>query len=123
MTNNQYSSRPFRKIFLPIILGFVTVSFARAQAEGSILRFEISFPTTVLKSPNTGRLFVVLTQDPQSEPRRQVGSWRDSPPFFAVDVDHLKPEQPAVIDASTPGFPVRSLKQIPAGDYYVQSLL
>ena len=52
-----------------------------------------------------------------------AGSWGDSGPLFGVDVNALAPEQTAVIDASTPGAPVRSLREIPAGDYYVQAIV
>ena len=43
-------------------------------------------------------------------------------PIFGVDVDSLKPGQAAVISDTTFGFPVRSLKDIPPGDYWVQAL-
>ena len=45
----------------------------------------------------------------------------DAQPMFGVDVDGLKPGQPAVIDASTRGWPVESLRDIPAGEYFVQA--
>jgi hypothetical protein len=65
----------------------------------------------------------MITPESYPEPRFQVGSWGDSPPFFGADVSQLKPGEFAVIDASTLGYPVRSLGGIPAGDYYIQALL
>jgi hypothetical protein len=44
-------------------------------------------------------------------------------PFFGVDVDQLQPGEPAVIDATTLGYPPDSLREIPAGDYYVQGFI
>src|SRR5207245_2958073 len=46
----------------------------------------------------------------------------DCTPFFGVDVSALAPGAVAAIDGATLGYPVASLKDIPAGDYYVQAL-
>ncbi len=93
---------------------------ADAQAE---LRIEISFPSTLHADPITGRVFVMVSKGGAREPRLQVGFWGGQTPFFGVDVEQLKPGQAAVIDAGTLGYPADSLKDIPAGDYYVQALL
>ena len=86
-------------------------------------RFEVSFPASAHAGAITGRVFVVVSTSDKPEPRLQAGSWGDSGPFFGVDVNGLGPEKSAVIDAGTPGSPVRSLREIPAGDYYVQALV
>jgi hypothetical protein len=43
--------------------------------------------------------------------------------MFGIDVNGLKPGQPAVFDAATRGWPVESLRDIPPGDYFVQATL
>jgi hypothetical protein len=43
--------------------------------------------------------------------------------LFGLDVNGLKPGEAAVVDASALGYPVRSLGQLPAGDYQVQAVL
>jgi len=91
------------------------------QAGGG--KFEVSFPGSVHAGTLTGRVFVVVSTKDKPEPRFEAGSWGDLGPFFGVDVNALAPEQIAVVDASTPGSPVRSLREIPAGDYYVQALV
>src|SRR5580704_12332027 len=83
-------------------------------------KFEVSFPAAAHAGAITGRLFVVVSTKDKPEPRLEAGSWGDSGPFFGVDVNALAPEQAAAIDVSTPGSPVRSLRDIPAGDYFVQ---
>ncbi|TAM82988.1 MAG: hypothetical protein EPN47_06960 [Acidobacteria bacterium] len=93
----------------------------RAATPG--LKFEISFPASVHSKPITGRVYVMLSDDQDPEPRLQVGSWGNHPPFFGVDVSRLKPGQTTVIDGNTLGFPTHSLKEVPAGDYYVQALV
>ena len=42
---------------------------------------------------------------------------------FGVTVDGLRPGQGAVVDGSATGYPIRSLKDVPAGDYTVQAVL
>jgi len=96
---------------------------ARQSVPWGKTKFEISFPAAIHTEAITGRAFVTVSRNKEREPRYQVGSWGDAPPLFGVDVDRLKPGQPALIDASTLGYPIESLKRIPPGDYYVQALL
>jgi hypothetical protein len=91
--------------------------------DNSRLKFEVSFPASLHAQPITGRVFVAITRDKDKEPRLQVGSWGDTPPLFGADVNQLQPGEAVVIDANTLGYPVQSLREIPAGDYYVQAVL
>ncbi len=106
------------------------VAAAIAAAAGP--RFEVSFarcnpPGNACATDAqslTGRIFVALSKTDTPEPRLQAGAWRTTDiPFFGLDVERWKPGQAAVIDASTLGYPLESLKDVPAGDYYVQALL
>ncbi|MGH9407178.1 MAG: alpha/beta hydrolase-fold protein [Terriglobia bacterium] len=99
------------------------VGRAVAATTPARLRFEISFPSSVHSTAITGRVYVAISRDGQPEPRLQVGSWGDEPPLFGADVSVLRPGAAAVIDASTLGYPARSLRDVPAGDYYVQALV
>ncbi|HTG58918.1 MAG TPA: hypothetical protein VMG63_05850, partial [Terriglobia bacterium] len=83
------------------------------------MRFELFFPESVHPGPITGRMFLIATRSEKSEPRLQLFDV----PFFAADVKGLKAGESAVIDVATPGFPLRSLAELPPGDYYVQGLL
>lgn len=102
-----------------IVALFVTVG-AAGQVPN---RFEISYPATLDGGPITGRVFLIVSKSNRTEPRLQAGSYQVSVPFYGADVDELKPGVPAVIDAATPGYQVESLKDLPAGEYYVQALL
>jgi hypothetical protein len=84
-------------------------------------RFEISYPAAANAGPVTGRVYVMISRTSQVEPRLQVG--RVGVPFFGRDVQKLAPGQSAVIDASDLGTPVESLKDLPAGDYFVQGFV
>jgi hypothetical protein len=101
----------------------VTPSRAWTKAPASDLSFKISFPASTHAQPITGRVFVVISNRENPEPRLQVGFWGDTSPLFGADVVQLKPGDAATIDGRTLGYPPTSLRDIPAGDYYVQALL
>jgi hypothetical protein len=94
------------------------------------LRFSVSFPASAHPGPITGRVYVMIAQSlevtvrgekQKTEPRLQVG--RTGTPFFGRDVIQLKPGQAATIDETDLGSPVESLKDIPAGEYFVQAMV
>jgi hypothetical protein len=87
------------------------------------LEFEISFPESIHPEAITGRVFVMITANDRREPRLQAGGWSNSVPFFGKDVDRLKPGESVIIDQTILGFPLKSLSDIPPGDYYVQGLI
>lgn len=99
------------------------LAFTSLSAQQRSARFLVSVPPSVRAEPVTGRMFVILTKDSAPEPREQAGSFDSSVPFFGVDVVQLAPGTAAVIDDQTLGFPVRSLGEMPAGDYYIQAVL
>jgi hypothetical protein len=86
-------------------------------------RFEISFAASAHAEPITGRVFVVVTRKSNPEPRLQVAGWQRCPPLFGVDVEQLKPGSAVLIDSNTLGYPLHSLRELPAGDYYVQAIV
>ena len=115
-----------RTILRPLViaLGLSLVAASPHPAVGAAqARFEISYAASVDQGPITGRVFVMISKNSQGEPRSQAGSYGQSIPFFGLDVDRLKPAQDAVIDASVPGYPLKSLSELPAGDYYAQALM
>ena len=87
------------------------------------LKFSISFPESVSQEALDGRVLLMIAKDDSREPRFQVSPGPSAQPFFGINVDGLQPNQAAVIDGSVFGFPVESLNDIPAGEYWVQALL
>jgi hypothetical protein len=85
--------------------------------------FELLFPASRSSTPLDGRLLLMFSTDSSAEPRFQIEDGPRTQVIFGIDVDGLKPGQPAVIDARVAGYPVSSLARIPAGTYRVQALL
>ena len=85
--------------------------------------FDVRFPVSRSTAPLDGRLLLMFSTDSSAEPRFQIQDGPSTQVIFGIDVDGLKPGQPAMIDASVFGYPVSSLAKIPAGTYRVQALL
>ena len=73
-------------------------------------RFEISFPKDVNAAPLDGHVLLLISNNDEREPRFEISfDTTTSQQAFGVDVDGLAPGMPAVIDASTLGYPAESL--------------
>src|ERR1700683_1136341 len=98
---------------------------AAACTQHPVSRFEVSFPASLSDKPITGRVFVTVFTRGDVEPR--VAAYQSARvrvgrvPFFAHDVDSLKPGEEAIVDTTAESFPLQNLRDLPAGDYYVQA--
>jgi hypothetical protein len=107
-----------------LFLAFALTASAFAQKAATTLRFEISFPSAQSDTALDGRLMLGISKDDKQEPRFGLAEEEaQSQQFFAIDVDGLAPGKAAVIDASSLGFPLRSVSDLPSGDYFVQAVL
>ncbi|WP_420146526.1 hypothetical protein [Spirosoma sp.] len=105
------------KYVLLLILGVLT-NVAYAQTT-----FSVTFPATKSAQPLDGRILLILAKTAKIEPRQQVSDAVETAQIFGVDINELKPGQPATFDASVFGYPKKSLNDLPTGDYYVQAVL
>ena len=71
----------------------------------------------------TGRAYLFIARTNMMEPRLQASIDRNSETFFGIDVDRLGPGKSVIFNPSTLGFPLASLNQLPAGDYFVQGAI
>ena len=86
-------------------------------------RFEISFPATASKEALDGRLLLLISTNDAQEPRLQISEDLTTQQVFGVNVDGWKPGQATTVDQAAFGYPLRSLADVPAGEYWVQALL
>ncbi len=95
--------------------------FSRIQTG---LKFEITFPAAAHPNPITGRVYVILTTNARREPRLQTGfDFATGIPIWGKNVYSLKPGEAAVIDDQVFGFPLKSIKEIPPGEYSIQGFV
>ena len=105
---------------LTVCCGIVALSSVAAQAGP---RFVVSFPKSRNAQPIDGRILLLLSSDPSAEPRMQINDSPRSQMMFGVDVDALNPDQPVTVDDHAFGYPVRYLRDVPPGEYFVQAVL
>lgn len=110
-------------MFRTLVLLVLAATPLVAQSRRDPVRVSITFPRERAAGPLDGRLIVVLSSDSSAEPRNQVAYGLRAQPAFAIDVEGWLPGTARVIDASSFGFPVRSIAQLPKGTYRVQALL
>ena len=109
-------------LLLPVTLG--------AQA-----RVEITYPATLEAGPLNGRVFLYVAKAQPAgaargragrgganEPRFEIGDQVGTQQFFGRDVLAWRPGTATVVDGSIYGYPLTSLRDLPAGDYTVQAL-
>ena len=108
---------------LSIIVTIATLVLFSLAAFAQAPQFSISFPAERSAQPLDGRMLLLLSTDPSDEPRMQINDTPATQMVFGVTVDGLKPGEPVVVNDKAWGYPVRSLRDVPAGEYYVQALL
>jgi hypothetical protein len=113
-------------LIFALVLCLIAASGAcrRAVREDACrLRFGVQFPAERSAEPLDGRMLLLISSDDSAEPRFQVSDGPGTQLAFGLDVDGLKPGEAAVIDGTVFGYPLNSLAELPAGEYWVQALL
>jgi len=107
----------------PIILGLV---LAVALAAGACSKqpapppagytsFEVTIDPFVSGQPLSGRILLLLSRTEKFNPRP------NGTPVFGMNVDDLPPSVPVLLDETVFGHPVRSVRDLPPGEYFVQA--
>lgn len=104
--------------YASILLWFISISLLSAQP-----KFSVSFSKSVSETPLDGRVLLFIADNNKTEPRNQLSDDAPSQLVFGLNAEGLKPGQGAIIDASVFGYPLKSLSQLPAGEYWVQAML
>jgi enterochelin esterase-like enzyme len=114
--------RPF-SLFLNAAALLCLVSGSVSLQGQATPTFTVSFPASQSAKPLDGRVLLLLSKDPSEEPRMQINDTPASQMVFGVTVDGLRPDEPVTVGDKADGYPYRSLKDVPAGDYTVQAVL
>ncbi len=107
-----------RMCLLCIAAAFSLCICGRAETSAPILQARISFPESVHSWPITGRVFLLLNRNNDPQAHLEGGSI-----IFGSDIDRVGPDELIGVGLNALGFPYASLRDIPAGDYFVQAVL
>jgi hypothetical protein len=102
---------------------FFCLNSEAGSAQTGVQAVSVSFPAARSAKPLDGRVLLLLSNDPSEEPRMQIDDTPRSQMVFGVTVDGLKPGESVAVDDKAAGYPIRSLKDVPAGEYTVQAVL
>ncbi len=83
--------------------------------------FKVAIAKGTVSHPVTGRAYVIVTRNGEDEPRFQLDV--TGVPFFGKDVRRAKAGHAFTIDTGPGvyGYPLKSIRDLPEGDYYVQA--
>ena len=106
-------------LLLSIALASVVAHLnASPQARGSAPQIEVLFSKGARSEPVTGMVYVAISRDNRQTPIEQTSP--TGVPLFSRFVEALSPDSAIAITADDRGHPVRSLRDVPAGDYWMQ---
>ncbi len=105
-------------------LAFLLMAGFSCTESASSLKEKVYFTVTFDRDTTfDGRLLLLLVTDSTREPRFQISSGLNAQLVFGTNVDGWEGGSIAGITGEAFGFPIESLADVPAGDYYVQAVL
>jgi hypothetical protein len=107
--------------WLSLIAALAVSAAPATRDEGLVVHAR--FPAARSAAPLDGRLLLLVSTDSTREPRFQVSDGAGTQLVFGVDVDGWRPDTDAPVDARAVGYPLPSLRELPAGRYWVQAVL
>ena len=111
-------------IFTLFVLFIISASCTQlSEKKQGTFSFVISFTDDHGLESLDGRLLLLISNNDSREPRFQISDGPNTQMVFGMNVADWEPEQPAIIDSESFGYPIESITDIPPGDYFVQALL
>jgi len=89
-----------------------------ASAQAHPPRFQITVAAQARREPVTGMVYVAISRDNRRTPIEQASP--TGVPLFSRHVENLAPGEAVAITDADPGHPLASLRDLPAGEYWVQ---
>jgi len=108
-------TKTFRLLILWAALLLIAVS-------GQTQTFRVTVAGTLQQSALDGRLLLLISNNDKEEPRFQVSDAAGTQMVFGVDVEGWQPGESSLVDMHAFGYPLERLRDVPAGDYYIQVL-
>lgn len=107
-----------RLFAIAIVLVLPVLTASKVDAA---VTFRVTMPEDAKAAKLPGRLYVMLSQRGEREPRFGP-NWFAPEPFFGLDVEAPRPGDSILVDDAAAGFPGK-LSKLPPGEYRAQALL
>ena len=106
---------PFRPLARSLALATLALSPLAAQVRVTLANGSAT--------PMDGRLLVMLSTDSTAEPRFQIADGPKTQLLFGSDITGWTRGTARTVDATANGYPLASLRAVPAGRYWMQAVL
>ncbi|HSL85575.1 MAG TPA: hypothetical protein VK861_01425, partial [Bacteroidales bacterium] len=106
-----------------IILLLSLVFLSGCSTNNDVADIRITLPDEIIDAPVDGRLLIMIADNNTREPRFQISDGAATQLIFGMDADGWEPGGTLRFDSDAIGYPLRSIKEIPEGDYYIQAFL
>ena len=117
---NSFTSVNKLHIFVIISILSLTLFPGPSQAQ---VKFAVSIPDDMINEPVDGRLLIFIAKYDNKEPRFQLSDGPGTQLVFGMNVDAMPAGEITLLDHTAFGYPLRSVREIPDGQYYAQALL
>ncbi|TCO77027.1 alpha/beta hydrolase-fold protein [Chromatocurvus halotolerans] len=111
---------------LPKRLAFkaaLAIALAVSGVGSQAVIFDVELPRESPEESYDGRLILIIAASDDKDPLDQVSPDYDAAQIFGINVEDWQPGSRELIDSDVLGFPARSIKDMPEGEYYVQAVL
>ncbi len=105
---------------LPLLL--LTILLSCQSATKDDFQINILLDQSIVQEAQDGRLLLLLSNDSTAEPRFQINDNPTTQQVFGMDADDWQPGVPLEFDLSSFGYPIKDIRDLPAGEYSVQVL-
>ena len=102
---------------------FVVLGYRPVETIENQRTVTVSFDRGLSTENLDGRLLLMFATNDSSEPRFQIGVGLNDQLIFGQNIEDMGAGKKVTFDGAVFGFPIESINDLPAGDYYVQALL
>src|ERR1700683_1342566 len=100
------------------LAALLAVALTAARQAPSGPHIDVTFTAAARATAVTGRVYVAISRTNDRSPIDQTDP--TGVPLFALNVEGLAPGDAAAIGPGAAGYPVASLRDLPAGDYWME---
>ncbi len=105
------------------LVGFLCLAALSCTVKNNQPTFQISISDELAEEVIDGRLLVILSTNPDSEPRFGISDNTGTNQVFGMDFDGFQSGNDLILDPESFGYPIEHISDIPEGDYYVQAFI
>jgi len=117
MKNFAYPCKKTAFFMLIISIAVILLCACTMNQQNNTMQFSIQIDPVVSDEPVSGRIILMISRT------NEFRTGENGAPVFGMNVDDLQPGEAAILDNKAFGYPLGTVNNIPAGDYFIQCYL